>query len=162
AQVPRGSYSPVVDLSSSADCGGKTLLYLVDGLFTTTQQNIAVSADGKFVTMDGDYLKSVFVSQDPVAIDSVCYGFLLAERDASLHARDSLLTDTMPPDHTGENYLHESALAYNPPSGVVYRDGKGNMVTSLGVHEHWNNPTDKQYSRNLGKDEGIELVTVTR
>ena len=29
---------------------------------------------------------------------------------------------------------------------------------SLGVHEHWNNPRDKQYSRNLGKNKGIELV----
>jgi len=27
-----------------------------------------------------------------------------------------------------------------------------------GVHEHWNNPMDKQYSRNLGSGEGIELV----
>jgi hypothetical protein len=31
---------------------------------------------------------------------------------------------------------------------------------SLGVHEHWNNATDRKYSRNLGKNEGIELVTV--
>jgi hypothetical protein len=30
------------------------------------------------------------------------------------------------------------------------------------VHEHWNNATDKQYSRNLGKREGIELVVWPR
>jgi len=30
------------------------------------------------------------------------------------------------------------------------------------VHEHWNNPTDKQYSRNLKKGEGIELVTISK
>ncbi len=35
-------------------------------------------------------------------------------------------------------------------------------MTSLGVHEHWNNPVDKQYSRNLGTSEGIELVTGLR
>jgi hypothetical protein len=35
-------------------------------------------------------------------------------------------------------------------------------MPSLGVHEHWNNPTDMQYSRNLGTGEGIELVKVTR
>ena len=34
-------------------------------------------------------------------------------------------------------------------------------MTSLGVHEHWNNPTDKQYSRNLGTGEGIELVVAS-
>jgi hypothetical protein len=26
------------------------------------------------------------------------------------------------------------------------------------VHEHWNNPRDRQYSRNLGTGEGIELI----
>ncbi len=31
-------------------------------------------------------------------------------------------------------------------------------MRSLGVHEHWNNPIDKQYSRNLGRTNGIELV----
>jgi len=29
----------------------------------------------------------------------------------------------------------------------------------LGVEEHWNNSTDKQYSRNLGTGTGIELVS---
>jgi hypothetical protein len=28
----------------------------------------------------------------------------------------------------------------------------------MGAHEHWNNAMDKQYSRNLGADTGIELV----
>jgi hypothetical protein len=28
------------------------------------------------------------------------------------------------------------------------------------VHEHWNNATDKKYSRNLGLGKGIELVTI--
>ncbi|MCM1182037.1 MAG: NAD(P)H-dependent oxidoreductase [Roseburia sp.] len=28
------------------------------------------------------------------------------------------------------------------------------------MHEHWNNSTDKQYSRNLGKEEGIELIRI--
>jgi hypothetical protein len=33
-------------------------------------------------------------------------------------------------------------------------------LASLGVHEHWNNPTEKKYSRNLGSGNGIELVAV--
>jgi hypothetical protein len=28
------------------------------------------------------------------------------------------------------------------------------------VHEHWNNATDRKYSRNLGKNQGIELVSL--
>jgi hypothetical protein len=35
-------------------------------------------------------------------------------------------------------------------------------LASLGVHEHWNNAQEKQYSKNLGKGEGIELVSVGR
>jgi hypothetical protein len=31
-------------------------------------------------------------------------------------------------------------------------------IASLGVMEHWNNIKEKKYSRNLGKEEGIELI----
>ena len=31
-------------------------------------------------------------------------------------------------------------------------------LESLGVHEHWNNAADKQYSRNLETGDGIELI----
>jgi hypothetical protein len=59
--------------------------------------------------------------------------------------------------------LHEAALAGKPPSGAVYDpEQDGQPLTSLGVHEHWNNATDKQYSRNLGKGEGIELVALRK
>jgi hypothetical protein len=33
-------------------------------------------------------------------------------------------------------------------------------LSSLGVHEHWNNAQDKKYSRNLKTGAGIELVAV--
>jgi parallel beta-helix repeat protein len=58
-----------------------------------------------------------------------------------------------------ENYLHEAARADNPPSGTVYDpEGDGTPLASMGIHEHWNNPVDKKYSRNLGTGDGIELV----
>jgi hypothetical protein len=57
-----------------------------------------------------------------------------------------------------DNYLHEAAQAAKPPSGTSYApDGSGTLA-SLGVHEHWNNATERKYSRNLGRKEGIELV----
>ena len=60
-----------------------------------------------------------------------------------------------------EDYLHEAAEANNPASGTFYDpDNDGNSLASLGVHEHWNNPTDKQYSRNLGTGNGIELLAL--
>ncbi len=58
-----------------------------------------------------------------------------------------------------EDYLHEAALANDPCSGTFYDpDHTGIRLASLGVHEHWNNATDKQYSRNLGAGAGIELI----
>jgi hypothetical protein len=61
-----------------------------------------------------------------------------------------------------EDYLHEAAEANNPASGTFYDPGKtGGRLASLGAHEHWNNPTSKQYSRNLGTGLGIELVALT-
>jgi hypothetical protein len=64
-------------------------------------------------------------------------------------------------DVTGnpDNYMHEAAQADNPPSGTFYDpESDGTPLASLGVHEHWNNPVDKKYSRNLGTGDGIELV----
>ena len=34
------------------------------------------------------------------------------------------------------------------------------MNREQGVHEHWNNPQERNYSRNLGTGNGIELVKV--
>ncbi len=45
------------------------------------------------------------------------------------------------------------------PDGIVYDpEGDGTPIESLGVFEHWNNPVDRQYSRNLGTGDGVELV----
>ncbi|MEW6199632.1 MAG: hypothetical protein AB1601_13335 [Planctomycetota bacterium] len=48
------------------------------------------------------------------------------------------------------------------PLGTFYNpDGSGIPLPSLGVHKHWNDPTHKQYSRNLGTGDGIELIHVS-
>jgi hypothetical protein len=65
----------------------------------------------------------------------------------------------MPLIKNADRHLHEAALANNPPSGTVYQPD-GVRLESLGVHEHWNNAKDKQYSRNLGTGQGIELVSL--
>jgi len=49
--------------------------------------------------------------------------------------------------------------ADNPPSKAKYDPQRNNAkISSLGVFEHWNNVTEKKYSRNLGKNAGIELM----
>jgi hypothetical protein len=98
---------------------------------------------------NGGWCSSLFASQDGVAVDAVGIDFLRSEWP---DLQDIAYT---------EKYLVEAAMAYNPPSGTKYdpeRDGTG--LKSLGVLEHWNNSKEKKYSRNLGKDFGIELVYV--
>ncbi len=80
------------------------------------------------------------------------------------YAADFLISEwpDLPDMANADNYLREAALAHDPPSKTVYdpeRDGI--RCRSLGVHEHWNNGTDKKYSHNLGKAHGIELFQVS-
>ena len=55
-----------------------------------------------------------------------------------------------------------AALGAAALAGGVYRDGEGNPVGSLGVHEHWNNAVERLYSRDRDEAEGIELVRILR
>jgi parallel beta-helix repeat protein len=144
---PMGSYNCLVNLNGHRQLSGKTLLYMIDGLYSARNQSAEVI---KWQSFGDDWCSSLFASQDPVAIDSVALDFLRNEPRCT--------------DVTGtpENYLHEAALAENPPSGTVYDpEGDGTRLTSMGVHEHWNNPAQKKYSRNLGTGDGIELVVAS-
>ena len=146
-----GQYRNLVDLMGHAHTGGKTLLYLLDGLYSGVHPRDQAPKKWSSAPFNGDWTSSLFASQDPVAIDSVGVDFLQVD-----------LKETAGMPGT-DDYLHEAALANNPPSGTFYDPNHAaNTVrlASLGVHEHWNNPKDKQYSRNLGKDIGIELVQV--
>lgn len=150
-----GIYSPLVDLMANADLGGKTVLYMLDALICAPSEGASITGENarwQQAPFNGDYTSSVFVSQDPVAIDSVGADFLMNE--PAITSRNGSLRDNA----TVENYLHEAGLVSAAPSGTTYTDSQGNAVNNLGVHEHWNNSTQKQYSRNLGKSEGIELV----
>jgi gluconolactonase len=149
-----GVYKNLVDLIGHSQLGGKTVLYLIDGLYCGVHPVDMEKGPRRWNSLpfNGDWTSSLLASQDPVAIDSVGFDFLYAEYEDS-------------PRKTGvDDFLHEAALANNPPSGTFYDpDHAGNVkrLTSLGVHEHWNNPREKKYSRNLGIGNGIELVEVT-
>jgi hypothetical protein len=55
--------------------------------------------------------------------------------------------------------LHQAASSEWWPEGIEYDpDNSGEPIPSQGVHEHWNNAVDIEYSRNLGTGDGIELV----
>ncbi|MCL4176259.1 MAG: DUF362 domain-containing protein [Verrucomicrobia bacterium] len=156
-----GHYRALVDLMGHRELGGKTVLYLIDGLFGgyywdahPYQWKSAPFGDGT----TGDWPSSLLASQDPVAIDSVAHDFLENEWpdvvSGGVNAPGSL-------EGGAEDYLHEAALADDPPSGASYDpEQDGVRLESLGVHEHWNSAAEKLYSRNLGLNEGIELVAL--
>jgi len=141
-----GIYRPLVDLIGHPHLGGKTVLYLVDGLFSGVHPRDPVPQRMKSPPFNGQWSCSLLASQDPLAIDSVGFDFLSTEW----------------PDFTRkggvDDYLHEAALANDPPSGTFYDPDHATAtkrLPSLGVHEHWNNPLERKYSRNLGTGEGI-------
>ncbi len=153
------TYTPLVDLAGHYMLGGKTVLYMLDGIVVSPGEGSTTSVDNantkwQSAPFNGGYTASLFFSQDPVAIDSVGADFL--GNEPTIQQYNSVIKD----NPKVENYIHEEANVGNAPSGTDYHDGNGNKLTNLGVHEHWNNCTDKLYSRNLGKDEGIELIKI--
>lgn len=131
-----GTYNALVDLMGHEDLGGKSVLLIGDCIRRSWWSA---------APFNGGPASSIFVSQDFCAIESVMLDFL--------NAAGKLNTGTH------DNYLHEASQADDPPSGTFYDpEGDGTRLKSLGVHEHWNNSSDKQYSRNLGTGDGIELT----
>jgi hypothetical protein len=159
-----GAYRCLVDFMGHEYLGGNTILYLIDGLWSSINWGHP-AIKWRMTPFDNAYPASIFLSQDPVAVDSVGYDFLYAEFDEK-HPTEGAFD---PRDNHGpfaryagvDDYLHQAADSANWPKGLVYdpeRDGR--PLGSLGVHEHWSDPVGKKYSRNLGKDEGIELLYV--
>lgn len=144
-------YRANVDLMGHASLGGKTMLYLLDGLYSGKHAVDSAPRRWSSAPFNGDWTSSLLASQDPVAIDSVGFDFIWTE------------WEDYPRKAGVDDYLHEAALSDNPPSGTFYDPDHPNSVkrlSSLGTHEHWNNANEKKYSRNLGSGKGIELVPV--
>lgn len=143
---PMGRYNALVDLMGHPDLGGKTILYLLDALYAAPHQS-KLPERWQSQPFGGPWPESLLASQDPVALESVAVDFFGAE------ASTKLVVGAV------DNYLHEAALAQRPPSGIRYAPaGDGHRLQSLGVHEHWNDPERKQYTRDLKTGAGIELI----
>jgi hypothetical protein len=143
-------YMTFVDFLGHKDLGEKTMLFMIDGFYGARAVNGLPSRKWKMPPFNDQWASSLFASQDGVAIDAVGLDFLRSEWP---DAPDMPYSD---------QYLIEAALADHPPSGTVYDPERdGTRLPSLGVMEHWNNMIEKQYSRNLGRKEGIELVAIS-
>ncbi len=155
--IEYGMYRIFVDIMGYENLGGKTLLYIVDGIWGSSNYS---SPPIKFrdAPFNNDYPSSLFISQDPVAVESVCFDFLYEQFDPIHYGYGEFGDMAFPHIPAADDYLHQAADPENWPAGVVYDPEKDDSpLTSLGVHEHWNNHIDKQYSRNLGENKGIEL-----
>ncbi|MDA3893432.1 MAG: DUF362 domain-containing protein [Salinivirgaceae bacterium] len=149
-----GMYRVLVDLLGHELLGKKNLIYLLDALYCSEME---VNQPDKFQKepWNNDWTSSIFISQDPIAIESVGFDMLYYELDGS----NGL--DDFPHYGAVDDYLHQAASSDNWPVGISYDpENDGTPIESLGVHEHWNNSTDMQYSRNLASGEGIELLKV--
>lgn len=145
-------YRHLVDYIGHEHLGGKTVLAIIDGIWAGKSWEGWVEK-WQMTPFNNDYPSSLILSQDLVAIESVGFDFLLEEyenKDAS---------EQYPYMAGTADYIFQAADPANWPEGISYDpEGDGTLLGSLGVYEHWNNATDKQYSRNLGTGDGIELV----
>ena len=148
----KDKYMTFTDFLGHKDLGGKTILFMIDGFYAARSQDGPPLLKDKWrmAPFNNRWCSSLFASQDGVAVDAVGIDFLRSE-----------WPDLADIAYT-EKYLVEAALAGNPPSQTVYDPERdGSRLASLGVVERWNNSVEKKYSRNLGKNYGIELVYVS-
>ena len=148
-----GKYRVQVDLMGSEVLGQNTLLFLVDGLFGSTE---ATDPPIPWVSspFNNDWPNSILVSQDQVALESVSLDMLAKEASEG----NAELWNDRPLKDGVDDYLQQAASSEYWPEGVTYDpEDDDSPLQSLGVHEHWNNSTEMKYSGNLG-GEGITLV----
>jgi hypothetical protein len=155
-------YRVLVDIMGSKYLGKNTMLIIVDGLYGGGGSELLGPVKYFMPPFNNDWCNSIFMSQDQVAIESVCYDFLRTEWNGTYsHDPSNNEYNTMPNVNGVDDYLHQAADHSNWPAGIIYDpDNSGKPLSSLGVHEHWNNTKMKLYSRNLGTGNGIELVSI--
>jgi hypothetical protein len=134
-------YRHLVDYMGHEQLGGKTLLVIIDGIWAGKSWEGWVEK-WQMDPFENDYPNSMFFSQDLVAVESVCFDFLLEE-----YADEPDENEKYPYMGGTEDYLLQAADPDNWPAGVSYDpEGDGSILGSLGVYEHWANPTDKSYT----------------
>jgi len=151
-----GMYRVLTDLLGHEKLGGNSVLFVVDGLWGGIEAT-DMAVKWKTTPFNNDWPSSLFMSQDPVALESVCLDFLRAEANVNIYFNNRPFFPAV------DDHLHQAADQANWAAGISYDpEGDGTlMASSLGVHEHWNNSTDKKYSRNLSADgKGIELFEI--
>ena len=163
----KNAYSPLVDLAASPNLGGKTILYVLDGLYCGRKWRTYPlhfphpPFNNKVVPYENpEWPACVLASLDGVAIQSVGLDIMYSQsknnNEASYHNVPRILVRD-----NADDFIREMANPQNSPSGIKYiQDGK--PVKSLGVFEHWDNDKTMRYSRNINpkKGKGIEFIFI--
>ena len=140
-------YNPLVDIYSNPHFGAKTVLTIGDGLYGSRVNQESVPQP--WITFDDDAPRSLFFSQDPVAIDSVMYDFLKEEAgvdpggddylalaaQAGLGVHEHRSSGTLDRDDWYEkiDYVYVDVDGFVKLRGL-WRDGTAYL--------HWNKPFD--------------------
>jgi len=140
-----GNPAPQVDLLGHEHLGKKTLLLIGDGTYGS-RYGLADCTHFQMYPFNGDWMSSLFFSQDSIALDSVLYDFFYVE------------STNGGPSEGAQNYLHQGA---EPPLNVYDPENDGTfIIESLGVHEHWDTSINifskDRYSGTSGN--GIDFI----
>ncbi len=167
-----GMYRVLLDWMGHEKVGGNTMLFVVDGLWGGPEATMK-PVKWQMSPFNNDWPNSILASLDQVALESVCYDFLRTEFTIENHPDPVQGKQiTFPQYNAIDDYLHQAADNTNWPAEIYSQggtpasfagydpEGNGTFLSSLGVHEHWNNETDMKYSRNLNTGTGIELVKI--
>jgi hypothetical protein len=166
-EAKKNSYSPLVDLAASPNLGGKTILFVLDGLYSGRKWRTYPlhfpnpPFNNKSVPYENpEWPACVLASLDEVAIESVGLDLLYAQSKNNAETTYHNVPRLLIRDNA-DDYQYEMATPENAPSGTKYiQDGK--PVKSLGVHEHWDSDLTMRYSRNLDprNGKGIEFIYI--
>jgi len=132
-----GNPAPQIDLLAHEHLGEKTLILIGDGTYGS-RYGLADCTHFQMYPFNGDWMSSLFFSQDAIALDSVLYDFFYVEGTNG------------GPSEGAQNYLHQGA---EPPI---------DLYDSLGVHEHGDTTIDIfSTNRYSGLNEnGIDYVPI--
>ncbi|MBN1995946.1 DUF362 domain-containing protein, partial [candidate division KSB1 bacterium] len=114
-----GMYRVMVDLLGHKNLGGKILIYFLDGLWGTSFEHEPPAIFFK-PPFNNDWSSSIFLSQDPVALASVCLDILQEEfpKTAEQDGGEGRHWDANFP--ACDDYLHQAADSTNWPEGLTY------------------------------------------
>jgi hypothetical protein len=128
--------SSLTNYMTNAYFGGKTILWAMDAMYPNRNLDGLPSTKWDDAPFSGKPAASFFMSLDGVAEESVSLDFFNQHYADEINSNGGL-------SHA-EGYLHNAADA------------------NVGVHEHWNNSTERKYSRNLDPAaNGIELEYIS-